>query len=89
MTECQCAACQDLRRECGSHYAWLSRKLLAHGWAGKMSPAEKAYRRAHSAPRPPLSERQMAVRATFGRGMPSKAEAISPSVPEGTGEDAP
>jgi hypothetical protein len=48
MDDCQCSACAGLRAECGSHYGWLSKKLLQRGWAGQTSPAEKAYLRAHS-----------------------------------------
>jgi hypothetical protein len=65
MTDCNCEACQRLKAECGSHYSWLSRKLLHHGWAGVMSPAEKAYRRAHATGGTPPTERQKAARAKF------------------------
>jgi hypothetical protein len=66
--DCNCNACLGLKAECGSHYAWLSRKLLQKGWAGVTSPAEKAYRRAHSPAKAPPTEAQMAVRAKFASG---------------------
>jgi hypothetical protein len=68
-TECACKACQGLRAECGSHYAWLARKLLQRGWAGMVSPAERAYQRAHApwgTAKAPPTERQVAARARFG-----------------------
>jgi hypothetical protein len=46
---CDCRSCRALRDECGEqNYQFLSRRLLIRGWAGVMTPAEKAYRRAHS-----------------------------------------
>lgn len=46
---CDCRACQNLRDECGDqNFAFLSKRLLLRGWAGVMTSAERAYRRAHS-----------------------------------------
>jgi|CXWL01.1.fsa_nt_gi hypothetical protein len=42
-----CAACNALREECGEHFDLYARKLLIRGWAGVMSPVERAYYRAH------------------------------------------
>jgi hypothetical protein len=45
---CACIACAALLAECGREaFRHLSRKLLIRGWAGTMSPAERAYVRAH------------------------------------------
>jgi hypothetical protein len=67
MTDCNCEACQRLKAECGSHYSWLSLKLLHRGWAGQRSPAEKAYQLAHAtwAAKGPPTEAQKAVRDKF------------------------
>jgi hypothetical protein len=46
--DCPCAACETLRAEVPTNFPWLRRKLLHRGWAGKTSPAEKGYQRAHA-----------------------------------------
>ena len=48
---CSCPACQALRAEVGSNpvlVALYGKKLLYHGWGGKLTEAERAYRVAHS-----------------------------------------
>lgn len=42
-----CAACNALREEAGEHFDLYAKKLLIRGWAGTMSPVERAYYRAH------------------------------------------
>lgn len=44
-----CAACDDLHDECGDDelFGLYRRRLLIRGWGGLLSPAEKAYIRAH------------------------------------------
>jgi hypothetical protein len=46
--DCPCAACEALRAEAGPNFTWLRHKLLIRGWAGKASPAERAYQLAHA-----------------------------------------
>ena len=49
MSGCRCGACLGLLAECGPElYEQYRKKLLMKGWAGVLSPAEKAYRLAHS-----------------------------------------
>ena len=46
---CLCAACYNLQAGCcPALFPLYARKLLIRGWAGLMTPAEKAYRMAHS-----------------------------------------
>ena len=48
MPEPCCPACEGLLAECGPElWPLYSRKLLLRGWAGSMSPAERAYVKAH------------------------------------------
>jgi hypothetical protein len=45
---CRCDACLALLAECGEeHFALYRKKLPRRGWAGRKSPAERAYIRAH------------------------------------------
>ena len=49
VTNCRCAACLALLAECGpAHYDFYRRNLLARGWAGTVTPVEKAYQKAHA-----------------------------------------
>ena len=48
---CQCKGCAALRRVCGKDLALLefyATRLLQRGWAGTLSPEERAYRMAHA-----------------------------------------
>lgn len=45
-----CPACHALLEECGPElWPMYSKKLLARGWAGSLSPAERAFIKAHRA----------------------------------------
>lgn len=74
---CTCPACSALLAECGPDlFPLYSKKLLIHGWAGAMSQAERAYRRAHS-----RAAQQSAARLRDRRGSvsgPSTANGASP-----------
>lgn len=60
---CNCKACNDLRDECGEHFLIYSKKLLIRGWAGVMSPVERAYMRAHRSEAQQLQAQALSVRA--------------------------
>lgn len=48
VTDCRCEACRALLKECGpDHFEMYRKKLLIRGWAGSVSPVEKAYQKAH------------------------------------------
>lgn len=47
--DCGCTACVALLAECGpEHFEMYRKKLLIRGWAGSVTPVEKAYQKAHS-----------------------------------------
>lgn len=58
MKGCRCGACLGLLAECGPElFEQYRKKLLMKGWAGVLSPAEKAYRLAHSSDAQSRAER--------------------------------
>ncbi len=70
-TRCTCDACMALLAECGDRlFDHYSRKLLVRGWAGQLTPVERAYTRAHA------SEAEKARRAIVGQHLSNwRAEA--------------
>ena len=77
-TNCACQACADLLTECGEAlFPIYSKKLLQKGWAGQMSPAERAYYRRHR------SEAQQAAARAAGARMKTMREGAQTSSTDG------
>lgn len=49
-TTTHCKTCAQLADECGALFSMYAKKLLVRGWAGVMSPVERAYVREHRSP---------------------------------------
>lgn len=79
-TSCPCRACADLLAECGEHFAMYADRLLQRGWAGTMSPVERAYVVAHR------SEAQRTQAAVLSARMRNQMAAATPKPPVPDGE---
>jgi len=74
---CTCDPCLSLLAECGEeHFALYRKKLLRRGWAGKLSPVERAYVNAH---RRPSSEKQRAAILKMRAAMPRRGKGQAPN----------
>jgi hypothetical protein len=69
---CACPACLALLVECGPDlFPLYAKKLLIRGWAGVMTPAERAYRRAHADAYQAAASRMAGVRSQLRRNTAS------------------
>jgi hypothetical protein len=79
---CTCQACQALKANRPSQWAWLPHKLLIRGWAGQTDPLEKAFIRAHASwatAKTNPTDAQIASRSKFKARYVQSADANSRS----------